>query len=129
MFTILHHVRINLYNIQMDPHKMLLYTLYLEQYPIFYYAFCFHSEIFLQYSSMLGSVIQIWKNPDFQYSKLSFIRLSAFGSIYSNISNPTWLPELDQTIRIFFTLGPWISLTTFPLGNRQLQFLLAHLLH
>jgi hypothetical protein len=62
------------------------------------------------------------ENPDFQYAKLSFIRLSAFGSIYSNISNPTWLPELDQTIRIFFKLGPWISLTTFPLGIVNYNF-------
>lgn len=80
---------------------------------------------FFHNSSMLESVIQVWKNPGFQYSKLSFIRLSAFGPIYSNISNPTWLPELDQTIRIFFKLGLWISLTTFPLGNHQLQFLLV----
>jgi hypothetical protein len=92
---------------------MLLNTLYQEQYPIFYYARCLHSLKFFHNSSMLESVIQIWKNPDFQYSKLSFIRLSAFGPIYSNISNPTWLPELDQI---------WISLTTFPLGNHQLQF-------
>src|ERR671911_2974077 len=75
------------------------------------------SEIFLHNSSMLGSVIQIWKNPDFQYSKLSFVRLSAFGSIYSNISNPTWLPELNQTIRILFKLGPWISLRITPSGE------------
>lgn len=104
---------------------MLLNTLYQEQYPIFYYARCLHSLKFFHNASMLESVIQIWKNPDFQYSKLSFIRLSAFGPIYSNISNPTWLPELDQTIRIFFKLGLWISLTTFPLGNHQLQFLLV----
>ncbi|HKG42002.1 MAG TPA: hypothetical protein VKA98_07685 [Nitrososphaeraceae archaeon] len=30
--------------------------------------------------------MQMWKKPDFQYSKLS-IRLSAFGSTYSKISN------------------------------------------
>ena len=109
----------------MDPHKMLLNTLYQEQYPIFYYACCLHSLKFFSqlFYVRIGNTDR--KNPDFQYSKLSFIRLSAFGSIYSNISNPTWLPELDQTIRIFFKLGLWISLTTFPLGNHQLQFLLV----
>src|ERR687896_2167952 len=70
------------------------------------------SEIFLHNSSILGSVIQIWLNPDFQYSKLSLILLCAFGSKYSNISIPTWLPELSQTVLIFLKFGPWISLTT-----------------
>ena len=44
----------------------------------------------------------------------SFIRLSAFGSKYSNISIPTWLPELSQTILIFLKFGPWISFATIP---------------
>lgn len=56
----------------------------------------------------------MWINPDFQYSKLSVTRLCAFGSIYSNISRPTWLPELSQAIRIFFRFGPGISLTALP---------------
>lgn len=75
---------------------------------------------FLHNSSILGAVIQIWKNPDFQYSKLSFVRLSAFGSVNPNISNPTWLPELNQTIRIFFKFGPWISLRTIPNGESSI---------
>lgn len=116
-------MRINFYNIS----KWILAKCYLipfiwSNFPYFttLVASTFFSQLFY---IRIGNTDR--KNPDFQYSKLSFIRLSAFGSIYSNISNPTWLPELDQTIRIFFKLGLWISLTTFPLGNLQLQFLLV----
>ena len=56
----------------------------------------------------------------FPIFKLSFVRLSAFGSINPNISNPTWLPELNQTIRIFFKFGPWISLRTIPNGESSI---------
>jgi hypothetical protein len=116
-------VRINFYNIS----KWILTKCYLIPFiwsNIPYFTTLVASTFFSQlFYVRIGNTDR--KNPEFQYSKLSFIRLSAFGSIYSNISNPTWLPELDQTIRIFFKLGLWISLTTFPLGNLQLQFLLV----
>ena len=64
---------------------------------------------FLHKSSVLGSVLQIWKIPVFQYSKLS-VRCYAPGSSNSNSSKPTELPELSQATCTLLKFAPKILL-------------------
>ena len=106
----------------MDPHKMLLNTLYLEQYPIFYYACRLHSKIFSQLFYVRIGNTDMEKSwfPIFKVIIHSPFCLWIYIFKYLKSYLVAWL---DQTIRIFFKLGLWISLTTYPLGNHQLQFL------
>ena len=63
-------------------------------------------------SSMLGLVIQIWKNPDFQYSKLSFILLPDFGTMHSQLDrilNGYWVVKCRDTYNSIQTVSLLMS--------------------
>ena len=63
---------------------------------------------------ILGSVMQIWKNPVFQYSKLSSL-LSSLGSMNSKTLNPIWLPKPKWAIFNFLKSLPKTSRKTLPM--------------